>query len=219
MRRPAESVPHDQPGRGLTMAAEHFLFAAPQLDQIATINARHPGVTAPQVRLLPTELAPADVAPLYRGAGAGGNRATRGRPGRRSRSTLAENPLLLVLGDTKSGKTTLLRHLIRTVRENSTPDQVAFTVLDRRLHLVEEPLFPDNEYTANIDRVIPAMLGLSAIIEGRRPPAGVAAAELANWSYRSSAGHTHYLIIDDVDQIPDSPMVSGPYAANVRGHR
>ena len=28
LRRPAESVPHDQPGRGLTMAAEHFLFAA-----------------------------------------------------------------------------------------------------------------------------------------------------------------------------------------------
>ena len=24
-------------------------------------------------------------------------------------------------------------------------------------------------------------------------------------------GHTHYLIIDDVDQIPDSPAMSGPY--------
>lgn len=29
LRRPAETVPPDQPGRGLTMAAEHFLFAAP----------------------------------------------------------------------------------------------------------------------------------------------------------------------------------------------
>ena len=29
LRRPADAVPADQPGRGLTMAAEHFLFAAP----------------------------------------------------------------------------------------------------------------------------------------------------------------------------------------------
>lgn len=62
------------------------------------------------------------------------------------------NPLLLVLGDAKSGKTTLLRHIIRTVRDHSTADQVAFTVIDRRLHLVDEPLYPDNEYTANVDR-------------------------------------------------------------------
>lgn len=120
----------------------------------------------------------------------------------------ADNPLLMVFGDSKTGKTTLLRHIIRTIRENSTPDQVAFTVLDRRLHLVDEPLFPDNEYTANIDRIIPAMLGLANIIESRRPPAGLSAADLARWTYE---GHTHYLIIDDVDQIPDSPAMSGPY--------
>ncbi|MGV0801527.1 FtsK/SpoIIIE domain-containing protein, partial [Mycolicibacterium elephantis] len=65
LRRPAESVPADQPGRGLTMGAEHFLFAEPDLADIAVINARHPGVTAPPVRLLPHELAPAAVAPLY----------------------------------------------------------------------------------------------------------------------------------------------------------
>ncbi|TXI48145.1 MAG: type VII secretion protein EccC, partial [Mycolicibacter arupensis] len=119
------------------------------------------------------------------------------------------NPLLLVLGDAKSGKTTLLRHIIRTVREHSSPEQVAFTVIDRRLHLVDEPLFPDNEYTANVDRVIPAMLGLSALIGSRRPPAGLSATDLAAWRYE---GHTHYLIIDDVDAIPDTPALSGPYA-------
>ena len=79
----------------------------------------------------------------------------------------------MVFGDAKSGKTTLLRHLIRTIRENSTPDRVAFTVIDRRLHLVDEPLFADNEYTPNIDRITPAMLGLSALLEKRRPPAGL----------------------------------------------
>ncbi len=120
----------------------------------------------------------------------------------------AENPLLMVFGDSKSGKTTLLRHIIRTIREHSSADQVAFTVLDRRLHLVDEPLFPDNEYTANVDRIIPAMLGLANLIESRRPPAGWSAAELSRWTYD---GHTHYLLIDDVDQIPDSAAMSGPY--------
>ena len=210
--RPAERVPVDQPGRGLTMAAEHFLFAAPQFDQIAVLNARYPEVQAPRVRLLPTELAPAEVAPLYRGS-------ERVVIGQREEDlaavtvAFAHQPLLMVFGDTRSGKTTLLRHIIRTVRENSTPDQVAFTVLDRRLHLVEEPLFPDNEYTANIDRIVPAMLGLGNLIEKRRPPAGLAPAELATWSYRSLPGsHTHYLIIDDVDQIPDTPTMTGPFA-------
>jgi S-DNA-T family DNA segregation ATPase FtsK/SpoIIIE len=121
-----------------------------------------------------------------------------------------------VFGDSKSGKTTLLRHIIRTVREHAHEhlgaDRVAFTVLDRRLHLVDEPLFPDNEYTANIDRITPAMIGLANIIESRRPAAGLSAAELSRWTYRDREdGHTHYLIIDDVDQIPDSAAISGPY--------
>ena len=207
LRRPADAVPQDQPGRGLTMAAEHFLFAAPELDQVAAINARHPGVAAPPVRLLPTNLAPAAVGALYRGP-------DQVVIGQREEDlapvvlNFAENPLLMVLGDGKSGKTTLLRHIIRTIRENSTADEVAFTVLDRRLHLVDEPLFPDNEYTPNIDRIMPAMLGLANIIESRRPPPGLLPAALSRWTFE---GHTHYLIIDDVDQIPDSPATSGPY--------
>jgi S-DNA-T family DNA segregation ATPase FtsK/SpoIIIE len=207
LRRPADAVPHDQPGRGLTMAAEHFLFAAPELDQVAAISARYPGMAAPPVRLLPTNLAPDAVGALYR-------RPEQVVIGQREEDLapvvldFTENPLLMVFGDSKSGKTTLLRHIIRTIREHSTADQVAFTVLDRRLHLVDEPLFPDNEYTASIDRIIPAMLGLSDLIESRRPPAGLSAAELSRWTYQ---GHTHYLIIDDVDQVPDSPAMSGPY--------
>ncbi len=207
LHRPADAVPADQPGRGLTMAAEHFLFAAPELDQVATINARHPGITAPPVRLLPTNLEPAALGPLYGGT----DRIVIGQREEDLAAVeldFAANPLLLVLGDTRSGKTTLLRHIIRTIRDNSTPDRVAFTVLDRRLHLVDEPLFPDNEYSANIDRVTPAILGLSALIEQRRPPAGFTPAQLSGWSLE---GHTHYLIIDDVDQIPDTPALTGPY--------
>lgn len=211
LRRPAESVPADQPGRGLTMAAEHFLVAEPSLADIRVINARYPGIAAPPVRLLPHDLSGAAVAPLYPAA----ERVVIGqREEDLAPVSLAfnENPLLMVFGDAKSGKTTLLRHLIRTIREHSTPDRVAFTVIDRRLHLVDEPLFPDNEYTPNIDRVAPAMMGLSALLEKRRPPAGLTPQELTGWTYQSGHdSHTHYLIVDDVDQIPDAPAVSGPF--------
>jgi energy-coupling factor transporter ATP-binding protein EcfA2 len=159
------------------------------------------------VRLLPTNLAPESVGSRYRGPGQVviGQREEDLAP---VVLDFAENPLLMVFGDSKSGKTTLLRHIIRTIRDHSSANQVAFTVLDRRLHLVDEPLFPDNEYTANVDRIIPAMAGLANLIESRRPPAGLAPAELARWRFD---GHTHYLIIDDVDQIPDSAAMTGPY--------
>jgi DNA segregation ATPase FtsK/SpoIIIE, S-DNA-T family len=207
LRRPADAVPHDQPGRGLTMAAEHFLIASPALDQIPAINARYPGVAAPPVRLLPTSLSPAAVGVLYPGPEQVviGQREEDLAP---VALDFSDNPLLMVFGDSKSGKTTLLRHIIRTIRDHSTADRIAFTVLDRRLHLVDEPLFPDNEYNANVDRITPAMIGLANLIEARRPPAGLSAAELSRWTF---AGHTHYLIIDDVDQMPDSPAMSGPY--------
>lgn len=219
LRRPADSVPVDQPGRGLTMAAEHFLFARPALGSVAALNARYPGQSAPPIRLLPTNLAPAALGTLYPAP-------EQVVIGQREEDLAAvtvdftDNPLLMVFGDAKTGKTTLLRHLIRTIRENSRPDQVAFTVIDRRLQLVDEPIFPDNEYTPNIDRVLPAMLGLSSLLEKRRPPAGLSPQELSGWTYRSGNGngngngagnHLHYLIIDDVDQIPDGPAVSGPF--------
>ncbi|MDX1871930.1 type VII secretion protein EccCa [Mycolicibacterium sp. 120266] len=207
LRRPAEAVPADQPGRGLTMAAEHFLFAEPDLRLIPAINAKYPARRAPEVRLLPTQLSPDALGPLYVGAEQVviGQREEDLRP---VAIDFARHPLMMVFGDTRSGKTTLLRHLIRTIREGSTEDQAAFTVVDRRLQLVDEPLFPDNEYTANIDRITPAMLGLAALLDKRRPPAGMSPQELRNWTY---PGHTHYLVIDDVDQIPDGPAVSGPY--------
>jgi type VII secretion protein EccCb len=207
LRRPAETVPADQPGRGLTMAAEHFLFARPALESIAAINAEYPDVTAPEVRLLPANLSPAAVAPLYPAT----DRVVIGQREEDLAPVVvdfADNPLLMGFGDAKSGKTTLLRHLIRTIREHSRPDQVAFTVIDRRLQLVDEPLFADNEYTPNVDRILPAMLGLSALLEKRRPPAGLDTGQLRGWTYE---GHTHYLIVDDVDQIPDSPAVAGPH--------
>ncbi|EFV14687.2 type VII secretion protein EccC [Segniliparus rugosus] len=227
LRKPAESVPADQPGRGLTMAAEHFLIAAPRLDTADTaeglaaataesarqLAARYQGLAAPKVRVLPVSLDPREIEPVLprRDLVVVGLREEDLAP---AAVDFAANPLLLVLGDSGAGKTTLLRHVIRSVRDNSTAEEVAFTVVDRRLRLVDEPLFPDNEHTTHLDRVIPAMLGLTALMERRRPPAGLSAQQLRDWTFPATAldpGQTHYLIIDDADQIPDAPAFSGPH--------
>jgi energy-coupling factor transporter ATP-binding protein EcfA2 len=176
------------------------------------LNSRYDGRRAPAVRLLPTQLPPSAVGALSLGPEQVviGQREEDLRP---VAIDFARHPLMMVFGDARSGKTTLLRHLIRTIRDNSSEQDVAFTVIDRRLHLVEEPLFPANEYTANIDRVTPAMLGLAGLLEKRRPPAGLSPEDLRHWNYRAhEGGQTHYLIIDDVDQIPDGPALTGPYA-------
>ena len=191
------------------MAAEHFLFAAPPLDSIPAINAQLPGLAAPPVRLLPTDLSPDAFAPLYPAP-------ERVVIGQREEDLapvavdFADNPLLMVFGDAKSGKTTLLRHLIRTIRENSTPrpggvhgDRPATATRRRaalpgqRVHAQYRPDPAGHAGAVGADRKAPSARGH----DRRRSCSG--------WTL--SAGHTHYLIVDDVDQIPDGPAVSGPY--------
>ena len=71
------------------------------------------------------------------------------------------------------------------------------------------PLFGDNEYTPNIDRITAGHA--RPVVADRKAPSArgvVGPEQLSGWTYQ---GHTHYLIVDDVDQIPDGPAMSGPY--------
>ncbi|MGB7508163.1 MAG: type VII secretion protein EccC, partial [Mycobacterium sp.] len=44
------------------------------------------------------------------------------------------------------------------------------------------------------------------------PPVGMSPQELSGWSYKNGQdNHIHYLIVDDIDQIPDGPATAGPY--------
>jgi len=150
------------------------------------------------VRLLPTNLEPAALEPVYGGS----DRIVIGQREEDLAAVqldFAQKPLLLGLGDNRTGKTTLLRHVIRTIRDNSTRS-VCVHVLDRRLHLVDEPLFPDNEYNRQ-HRPVTRRCSAVGPHRKRRPPAGLTASQL-------TAGHsraqTHDLIIDDVDRYGQS---------------
>ena len=139
---------------------------------MAAINARHPGVAAPPVRLLPTNLAPEAVGALYRGP----DQVVIGQREEDLAPVVldfAENPLLMVFGDSKSGKTTLLRHIIRTIREHSTrrpgglhragsaaaPRRRA-AVPRQRIHRQYRPDHPGDARAGQPDRVAAAAGGL-----------------------------------------------------------
>ena len=214
LRRPADGVPADQPGRGLTMAAEHFLFAEPALRDIAVDQRPLPGPVARRRCgcCRPTWHPSRDRAAVL-ARRSGSSSASARRTSAPVSVDFADNPLLMVFGDSKSGKTTLLRHLIRTIRENSTAGPGG-------VHRDRPPAAPRRRTAVRRQRVhARTSTGSPRRCSGwprcsrsaaRRP--GSSRSELSGWTYQSGPdGHTHYLIIDDVDQIPDAPAVSGPY--------
>jgi S-DNA-T family DNA segregation ATPase FtsK/SpoIIIE len=145
--RAAANVP-DVPGRGLTRDGLHFLTGLPRVDGrptadglgeairdlAARVAAAHPGAGAPKVRLLPTTLAAEDLpepcderialglddqhlAPVWHDFG--------------------QHPHLLVVGDSETGKTNLLRLLLRGITRRYTPDEARVLLTDYRRGLFD----------------------------------------------------------------------------------
>lgn len=145
-RRLAETIRPDLPGRALTTAQLFAQVALPRVDGLATpadagealvklaeaTRAAWPGEPAPPIRVLPHEIPAAtllnqfnrpDVLPI-------------------AVDEVALRPVLLdlfgvdqhliVLGDTGSGKTNLLRVVARGLSERYSPEEVVFAVMDPR---------------------------------------------------------------------------------------
>ncbi|MDR7275564.1 type VII secretion protein EccCa [Catenuloplanes atrovinosus] len=137
-RRAAAAVP-ERPGRGLTRDGLHYLAALPRLDGdpaalVAHVAASWDGPPAPPVRLLP-RLVPAETLPADGG---------RGVPIGLAEQDLAPvrldfdaDPHLIVLGDTESGKTGLLRLICRGIAARYPQEQAAILVADYRRGLLE----------------------------------------------------------------------------------
>ena len=147
--RKAAKVPA-RPGRGLTSSALHFLVALPRLDgssavedlteatkgvadEVATF---WPGALAPAVRLLPSQVT-ADLLP----APDGDLRVALGLDERKLEPVwhdFATTPHLLVLGDEETGKTNLLRHLLRSITARYSVDEARVLLADSRRDLDQE---------------------------------------------------------------------------------
>ncbi|MFF8618186.1 type VII secretion protein EccCa [Streptomyces sp. NPDC015350] len=213
-RRAAANVPAGVPGRGLTPEKLHFMAAVPRIDGInsdsdlseatAAMNrevARHwTAAPAPAVRLLPRELPARELPPGH------------AHPERGIAFGIDENnlepvfldferdPFFLVFGESESGKSNLLRLLVKQLSERYDGNVCKFFVIDNRRTLLDAtPATHLAEYVPMSNNMEHHMDALYNLMERRTPSPDVTAQELRERSWWS--GPTVYVVIDDYDLV------------------
>ncbi|MGW3089947.1 type VII secretion protein EccCa [Streptomyces sp. NPDC001108] len=216
-RKAAVNVPAGVPGRGLTPEKLHFMAAVPRIDSInsdselaeatAAMNrevARHwTAAPAPAVRLLPREL-PAGSLP------AGHARPERGVAFGIDENSLEpvfldfdRDPFFLVFGESESGKSNLLRLLIKQLSERYDGSSCKFFVIDNRRALLDAtPATHLAEYVPMSNNMEHHVDALYNLMRRRTPSPDVTAEELRARSWWS--GPTVYVVVDDYDLVSTS---------------
>lgn len=219
MGRPNSAIPVDQPGRGINMAAEHIRFAVGRLDgkpsiedldeqivnTIKVVSTKHRGEhPMPRPKLLPPVVDSEKLLALN----CGGERHAIGLNGLDLQPVvldLAEYPLLAAYGDSPSGKTTLQRHLLRSVfRNRQGPDEHLVVVCDPRRRLMDDLqdagfVEGKDTYETDGDQIGLRIMQIAETLRSRTPEPNATMEERRNWKIR---GAKIYLFIDDLDSIP-----------------
>lgn len=240
-RKALKSVPK-RAGRCMSAEYLHIMIAAPRLDgantmaEIADTYAQTREVitqqwqghqSAPPVRTLPDRVPVADLLrmkPLATPQDSYKDRWTipvglLEQTMQPAIADLANYPHLLVFGDSRAGKTSALRAVVRGILQRNSEKQVAFIVVDYRgklLGLVPESYMVPNMYLRNpndVERskvrsgptnpndpmaVDPSNL-LAGLLNTRRPPASLTAEQLKERSWWE--GYDVVLVIDDFHQM------------------
>ncbi|MFC8274883.1 type VII secretion protein EccCa [Streptomyces sp. NPDC057271] len=216
-RKIAANVPTGVPGRGLTPEKLHFMAAVPRIDGINSDSdlseataamtqevTRHwtaPG--APEVRLLPREL---DAHQLPAGYA---------EPQRGVAFAIDENnlepvfvnfdrdPFFLVFGESESGKSNLLRLLIKQITERYDGNSAKFFVIDNRRALLDvTPASHLAEYVPMSNNMEHHVDALADLMRRRSPSADVTAQQLRDRSWWQ--GPSVYVVVDDYDLVSTS---------------
>ncbi len=231
-RRAARAVPLGRPGRGLGTTGHHVLTALPRIDGVddpatasaglddlvAQVAAAWPGPPARRVGRLPTQARLSDVRSLAEGADC----LVLGVDDRRviAIDPVAE-PLLLVLGDHASGRTTTLRTLLAELVRTRAPDRTQLVVVDPRRGLLDD-VPPDHLLAHHASRATaePALGELADHLRGRLPGPGVTTSQLRTRSWWSGADV--HVVVDDHELLvadgrsPLAPLLPLlPHAADV----
>ncbi|MGW0702469.1 type VII secretion protein EccCa [Streptomyces sp. NPDC002867] len=216
-RKAAANVPAGVPGRGLTPEGMHFMAAVPRIDGISSDSdlseataamaqevTRHwTAAPAPAVRLLPRELQAQNLPAGY------------AEPQRGVAFAIDENalepvfvnfdrdPFFLIFGESESGKSNLLRLLIKQLTERYDGDSAKFFVIDNRRALLDvTPATHLAEYVPmsnNMDHHVDA---LADLMQRRTPNAEVTAQQLRDRSWWR--GPCVYVVVDDYDLVSTS---------------
>ncbi|MDF1605251.1 type VII secretion protein EccCa [Nocardioides sp. YIM 152315] len=213
-RKVAALVPTGRPGRGLVQAKLHFLAALPRIDGVSDADTLGDGVedlvkqvgsawtgpAGPKLRLLPEQISLDDVR-------AQGQDHTRGLLLGVAEKDLGPvaldveaEPHLLVFGDGRSGKSSVLRAYAAEVMRTRTPQDAQLVVVDYRRSLLGE--IPDEyllNYLTSATQAQPALRDLAAYLEGRLPGPDVTPEQLRNRSWWTGA--EVFVLVDDYDLV------------------
>ncbi|CAM5235372.1 Type VII secretion protein EccC OS=Streptomyces fumanus OX=67302 GN=GCM10018772_70890 PE=4 SV=1 [Streptomyces fumanus] len=219
--RRAATVP-EMPGRGLTKDKMHYLTALPRIDGVedaddlaegvaslvTAVRESWQGPSAPRLRTLPTTL-PVTELPSPQGdfRVPVGVEETRLAP---VWHDFAENPHMIVVGDTESGKTNLLRLVAKAVMERYTPEEARLMVVDFRRTLVEA--VPDAYrlgHAISMDSLKELIDGVGRAVRTRLPGPEIAPSRMRSCDWWK--GPRLFVLVDDYDLIGGSPM-NQPFA-------
>ncbi|QNS03756.1 type VII secretion protein EccCa [Streptomyces xanthii] len=216
-RKVAANVPTGVPGRGQTPQKQHFMAAVPRIDGLSSDTdlaeatsalaaevTRHwtaPG--APPVRLLPREFPARQLPP-------GDRFPERGIAFGLDEDNLEpvfvdfeQDPFFLVFGESESGKSNLLKLLIRQLTQRYSGDVCKLFVVDNRRSLLDvTPKSHLAEYIPMSNQMQHHMDALADLMQRRTPTADVTAQQLRDRSWWS--GPTVYVVIDDYDLVSTS---------------
>ncbi|MGF0169751.1 type VII secretion protein EccCa [Streptomyces sp. Marseille-Q5077] len=233
-RKVAQNVPATVPGRGLTSDKLHFMAGLPRVDGssetedlseatsilVRGINDNWQGQQAPAVRLLPTMM-PADGLPK------GFEHPDRGVAIGIDESSLSPvfvdfetDPLFIVFGESESGKSAMLRLLVKQITERYSPDKAKIVMGDyRRAHLEGVPDSHLSRYCASAPALTETLEGLAGSMHRRMPGPDVTPEQLRNRSWYNSPDA--FVIVDDYDLVatgvnPLAPLLEYlPFARDI----
>jgi S-DNA-T family DNA segregation ATPase FtsK/SpoIIIE len=220
--RVAATVPK-VPGRGLSPDKLHFLTALPRIDGsgdprsvaggvtglIEAVCDAWTGPTAPRLRILPDRLDAADLPPAE-----GQVRVAYGV----AEGSLtpvwhdfAEQPHLTMLGDAESGKTNLLRLMIKGITERYGPNEAKILLVDLRRNLMDHLPQQYRMGVAVTSQAAREMLTAAAqVIHKRMPGMDLSPEQLRRRDWWSGA--QLFIVLDDFELVtsmnsPLAPLV------------
>jgi S-DNA-T family DNA segregation ATPase FtsK/SpoIIIE len=217
-RRLAQLVPTGRPGRGLVTQKLHFLAALPRIDGRPDADAVGVGVEnlvervrkawggsqGPKLRLLPERIELARVHEQVQRTGSLEDQTLYLAIDERDLAPVGldidREPHLLTFGDSRSGKSALLRTYAREVMRTRTAQQAQVVVVDYRRSLLGE--VPDDyqlHYLTSATQAEPAIAELAAYLQQRLPGPDVTPDQLRNRSWWTGA--EVYVVIDDYDLV------------------
>ena len=213
--RKAAQVPN-HPGRGMTSSALHFLAALPRLDGLNNVDdlgevtksvseeirTFWPGDPAPPVRMLPARLTvdelPRPQAPFKVCLGL--NEQRLGTVWHDFRAT----PHLLVMGDNETGKTNVLRLVLRAIAQHYGPSEAKVVIGDSRRDL-DSALDPAYQagYGITSDQIGELAGQAQVSVSSRIPGQDISSERLRRRDWWS--GPELFFVVDDYELLSRGP--------------